>query len=38
MLTRELPFTGENLLAMLHSLHFGAPKDIPIFGPDLPQQ
>ena len=28
MLTRELPFTGENLLAMLHSLHFGAPKDI----------
>jgi len=36
MLTRELPFTGENLLAMLHSLHFGAPKDIRYLRPDLP--
>src|SRR3954467_3993727 len=36
MLTRELPFTGENLLAMLHSLHFGAPKDICYLRPDLP--
>jgi serine/threonine protein kinase/Flp pilus assembly protein TadD len=36
MLTRELPFTGENLLAMLHSLHFGAPKDIRFLRPDLP--
>lgn len=38
MLTRELPFTGENLLAMLHSLHFGAPKDIRYLRPDLPLQ
>lgn len=36
MLTRQLPFTGENLLAMLHSLHFGAPKDIRYLRPDLP--
>jgi tetratricopeptide (TPR) repeat protein len=36
MLTRELPFTGENLLAMLHSLHFGSPKDIHSLRPDLP--
>jgi serine/threonine protein kinase len=36
MLTRELPFTGENLLAKLHSLHFGAPKDIRYLRPDLP--
>ena len=36
MLARELPFTGENLLAMLHSLHFGAPKDIRYLRPDLP--
>jgi eukaryotic-like serine/threonine-protein kinase len=36
MLTRQLPFTGDNLLAMLHSLHFGAPKDIGYLRPDLP--
>src|ERR1700682_3005663 len=28
MLTRQLPFDGDNLLAVLHNLHFGAAKDI----------
>ncbi len=36
MLTRELPFAGGNLLAVLHNLHFGAPKDIRYLRPDLP--
>ena len=36
MLTRELPFVGGNLLAVLHNLHFGAPKDIRYLRPDLP--
>ena len=35
MFTRELPFDGDNLLAILHSLHFGAPKDIRYLRPDL---
>jgi len=35
MLTRELPFDGDNLLAILHNLHFGAPKDIRYLRPDL---
>ena len=35
MLTRQLPFDGENLLAVLHSLHFGAAKDIHYLRPDL---
>ena len=35
MLTRELPFSGDNLLAMLHSLHFGAPKDVRYLRPNL---
>ncbi len=35
MLTRKLPFDGENLLAVLHNLHFGAPKDIRYLRPDL---
>ncbi len=38
MLTRQLPFTGDNLLAMLHSLHFGAPKDIGYLRPNLPHE
>ncbi|HET9839575.1 MAG TPA: protein kinase [Candidatus Angelobacter sp.] len=36
MLTGQLPFEGENLLAVLHSLHFGAVKDIHYLRPDLP--
>jgi serine/threonine-protein kinase len=35
MLTRELPFDGDNLLAMLHALHFGEPKAIRSLRPDL---
>jgi serine/threonine-protein kinase len=35
MLTRELPFTGDNFLAVLHSLHFGAPRDLRYLRPDL---
>ncbi|MGC2695945.1 MAG: protein kinase, partial [Candidatus Angelobacter sp.] len=35
ILTRQLPFAGENLLAVLHNLHFGAPKDIRYLRPDL---
>jgi tetratricopeptide (TPR) repeat protein len=35
MLTRELPFDGDNLLAMLHALHFGEPKAIRKLRPDL---
>ena len=35
MLTRELPFDGDNLLAIMHNLHFGAPKDIRYLRPDL---
>jgi serine/threonine protein kinase/tetratricopeptide (TPR) repeat protein len=35
MLTGELPFGGDNLLAVLHDLHFGAPKDIRYLRPDL---
>ncbi len=35
MLTRQLPFTGESLLAVLHNLHFGAPKDVRYLRPDL---
>jgi eukaryotic-like serine/threonine-protein kinase len=37
MLTRQLPFAGENLLAVMHSLHFGAPKDMGYLRPDLPK-
>jgi serine/threonine-protein kinase len=35
MLTRTLPFDGENLLGALHNLHFGAPKDIRYLRPNL---
>lgn len=35
MLAKELPFAGGNLLAVLHNLHFGAPKDIRYLRPDL---
>jgi eukaryotic-like serine/threonine-protein kinase len=35
MFTLELPFAGDNLLAILHNLHFGAPKDIRYLRPDL---
>ncbi len=38
MLTRTLPSSGDNLLAVLHNLHFGAPKDIRHLRPDLPQE
>jgi eukaryotic-like serine/threonine-protein kinase len=35
MLTRTLPFAGDNLLAVLHNLHFEAPKDIHYLRPNL---
>src|SRR5438270_3504082 len=35
MLTRQLPFDGDNLLAVLHSLHFGIARDIGSLRPDL---
>ncbi len=35
MLTRQLPFDGDNLLAVLHNLHFGAAKDIRYIRSDL---
>jgi eukaryotic-like serine/threonine-protein kinase len=35
MLTRELPFAGDNLLAMLHTLHFGVPKSVRALRPQL---
>ncbi len=37
MLTRQLPFEGANLLAVMHALHFGAPKDVGYLRPDLPK-
>lgn len=37
MLTRQLPFEGENILALMHALHFGAPKDLAYLRPDLPK-
>ena len=37
MLTRTLPSAGDNLLAVLHNLHFGTPKDIRSLRPDLPE-
>jgi eukaryotic-like serine/threonine-protein kinase len=38
MLTRELPFSGENLMGVLHSLHFSAPKDIRSLRPQLAEE
>ncbi|HZS26683.1 MAG TPA: protein kinase [Candidatus Angelobacter sp.] len=35
MLTRERPFEGENMLAVLHALHFGAPKSVRGLRPHL---
>lgn len=37
LLTGELPFAGPNYMAMLHNIHFNAPKDLANLRSDLPE-
>jgi tetratricopeptide (TPR) repeat protein/predicted Ser/Thr protein kinase len=36
MLSGQLPFTGQNSIALLHNLHFSPPRELSQLRPDLP--
>ncbi len=38
ILSGQLPFTGQNSMALLHHLHFSPPRDLAALRPDLPPQ
>jgi len=38
ILSGQLPFTGQNSMALLHNLHFSPPRDLTALRPDLPPQ